>query len=305
MEIKAGKANRESESPAVSVPPDRGSARKKTVQKPQRSRKIALRLFALFKILAVVTAIVLVAAGALFLGRYAHTSDLLTLRNITIDGCGHLDPSGLAAVIRQSFPPNVLQIDLNRLRERLEQEPWIKKAEIRRILPGSLKVYIQERVPSVIAEIGGELVLLDNEGVLLDQYGPSYGKLDVPVFRGLRGDNPLAYKVLQEDNTARVRLGIQVLTELEAGLPDSTRSISEIDLSDPSNVRILTVEDSTEVRLGSRDFFKRFQAFLSEYQSVKSRYGECSWVDLRFDGQIVYQVRQHTGEQVSPGTVSR
>ncbi|MBZ5498236.1 MAG: FtsQ-type POTRA domain-containing protein [Acidobacteriia bacterium] len=303
MEIKTGKAHGESDSPAVVVPPDRGRpARKMTAQKLPRGRNVVARLLAVFKVLAAVSIVALAIVAGFATYRYIDTANMFRLRNIRVDGCLHSDPGAIEAIVRQSFPAstNILRIDLNHLRSHLEQQPWIRSVEIRRILPSGLNIYVRERVPSVIADIGGELQLLDSEGVLLDHYDPAYGKLDIPVFSGLRGDDVEAYKVLQEENSSRVRIGVEVLTELAAGSPDFTRAISEIDLSDPSNVKVLLVDDTAEVFLGDRDFFKRFQMFmsnLSDYQDLKAQGKEVATVDLRFDSQIVYRLKHPADEQ--------
>ncbi len=301
MEIKTGTAHSEPESPAVLVPPDRGRpARKKTTQKLQRGRHVMAFLLAALRVLAGVGLVALCAVGGFAAYRYAQTANILALSNVRVDGCGHSDPSAIETIVRRDFPANVLQINLKQLRARLEQEPWIRRVELRRVLPASLIIHVQERVPSVIAEIGGELELLDDEGILLDRCQPSYGKLDVPVFGGLRGDDPAAYKILQEENSSRVRIGVQVLKELAAGSPDFTRAISEIDLSDPGNVKVLLVDDTAEVFLGDRDFLKRFQMFmsnLSQYQDLKSQGKEIAAVDLRFDSQIVYRLKRPAAGQ--------
>jgi cell division protein FtsQ len=306
MEIKTGKAHNESESPAVMVPPDRGrAAHKKASQKSQRSKPLGARLLAMLKMLAVLCLLALVLAAGFSVFRFACSAGLLTLRNISVDGCKHSDPVALEGIVRRDFPANILRIDLNQLRSRLEQEPWIRRIEIRRILPSTLKIHVLERVPSVIAEIGGELELLDNEGFLLDHYHRDYGKLDVPVFCGLRGEDAASYKVLQEDNSSRVRVGVQVLAELAAGSPDYTRTLSEVNLSDPANVKVLLVDDTVEVLLGDRDFLKRFQTFMSnlpQYQDLKSQGKDIATVDLRFDSQIVYRLRRQVTEQAEART---
>jgi cell division protein FtsQ len=302
MEIKTGKAHSESESPAVMVPPDRGrAARKKAAQKSQHGKPLGARLVAMLKMLVMLCLAAVILAAGFSIFRFAYSAGLLTLRNISIDGSRHSDPANLENIVRRDFPANILRIDLRQLRSRLEQEPWIRRIEIRRILPSTLKIHVQERVPSVIAEIGGELELLDNEGILLDHYNRDYGKLDVPVFCGLRGGDAASYRVLQEDNSSRVRVGVQVLTELATGSPDYTRALSEVDLSDPANVKVLLVNDTAEVLLGDRDFLKRFQMFMSnlpQYQDLKSQGKDIATVDLRFDSQIVYRLRYSVAEQI-------
>jgi cell division protein FtsQ len=306
MEINTGRVHNESDSPAVVVPPDRGrSDRKKTARPFQRTRHVALRLLAILKLLAVTGAVVLAIVAAFYAYHYMYTADTLTLRYVTIAGCKHLDPGTLETIVRRNFPANILRIDLAKLSSQLEQETWIRRVEIRRVLPATLMINIEERVPSVIAEVGGELELLDNEGILLDRYDPGYGKLDVPVFTGLRGENAVAYRALQDENSAKVRLGVQLLAELASGSSDVSSGISEIDLSDPGNVKILLVNDTAEIYLGDRDFLKRLQAFLSQYDEVKSEYGEMASVNLRFFPDIVYNPKRSAGTKAEAETKGR
>jgi cell division protein FtsQ len=304
MEIKTGKTNSEEDAPAVAVPPDRGRpARRKHAHRPQHSRPLGARLRRLGRMLVLLIFVALLAVTGFSTYRYVNSASLLTLRDVSVFGCTRSDPDAIAAIVHREFNTNILRIDLKRLRSRLQQETWIRRAELRRILPGSLQIYVQERVPSVIAELGGELALLDEEGFLLDHNDPAYGKLDVPVFTGLRGDDAASYKVMQEENSSKVRVGVQVLAELASGSPDYARAVSEIDLSDPANIKLMLVDDTAEVFLGDRDFLKRFQMLMSsqeQYQELKAQGREIASVDLRFDSQIVFRPRPPAAEQAEP-----
>jgi cell division protein FtsQ len=306
MEINTGKDQGEPGRPSVVVPPDTGRpARKKTVQKVQQSRHWTARLLSALRLLGVVLALAVAATAGMYAYRTAYSSELLRLRNVMIAGCKRLDPSVLERIVRQSSPASTLRIDLADLQARLEREPWVRRAEIRRVLPASLSIYVEERAPAAIGEIGSELYLVDGEGVLLDAYHPGYGKLDVPVFSGLRGESPDGYRGLQEDNAARVRLGVQVLAELAAGSTDLTRAISEMDLADMGDVTVLLVDDTAEIHLGNRDFLRRFQGFLSQYAEMKAKYGEMTSVNLRFYPDIVYNPKQAPATKTETGGESR
>ncbi len=303
MVINTGKGARDRERTAVPVPPDKAPARKKTAQKPMRSRRTIMRPLVVVKFLTLLSVPALITAGAFFALRHASTSNLLALRQITVEGCRTVEPAAVEAILREEFYANLLRIDLKEVCERLQAEPWIRRAEARRIFPSSMRIRITERIPSVIAEIGGEMQMLDEEGVLLDRYTPAYGQLDVPVFRGLQGDSAEAYRVMQEENFGRVTLGVRMLRELDAGEEVLTRFISEVDLSQTSNIRILLVDDTIEVYLGDRDFLNRFRAFMSQYRDVRSKHGDLVSADLRFFPKIVYQTRQSSGgQEPGPGT---
>ena len=263
-------------------------------QKPHKGRAVnrcAIKILGEFGIC------LLVAGFMLSVFVYAYNSDRFTLRKVTFYGTKELDIRNLEFIVRHDFPANILHINLRQLQIRLEHETWAKRVEIRRVLPSELLIYIQERSPSVILEMNGKLMIADDDGVLLDSYDSRYGKLDVPVFTGVLGKNAESYRMNQAENAARISQGLRMLSEVEAGLPQYTLNISEVDISDKNNLKIVLVDDTAEVLLGDRDFLKRFQTLMSnkdQYRELKAQYSDFKSVDLRFDGQIIYRPRNTT-----------
>ncbi len=299
MEIHTRHDEREENQPA---PEKARYLRRKTAQKVRRTHWAGRILMRGLKILAAVAAVALAVSVAATVFSDAISSGGFSLKTVTIAGARHADVAGLEAIIRRDFPANVLSMDLYQVRDRLEREAWVERAEIRRVLPSELVVQVRERVPEVIFELSGELMLADRTGILLDLYAPKYGKLDVPVFKGLAGEGPAGYRAHQKENSARVVLGQKMLRELEAGSPAFVRNISEVDLSDPADVKLTLVDDTAEILLGDRDFLKRFQRLMSnlaQYRELQAQYQEIASVDLRYEGQIIYRPRVTQGEQVA------
>jgi cell division protein FtsQ len=282
--------------PEPVVPPEKSRpSQRKTAEKWHMSYNIRRRLATTLKLAGKVC--LFAAALGLLLGSIfvAYTSAIFTVRDIAFEGCKRADVRKLEDIIRGEFSSHILRIDLPSLRDRLEKEPWVRQVEVRRILPSDLIVSVQERTPAAILEIHGELMVADVEGILLDRYQPNYGKLDVPVFKGLVGEDAAGYRMYQEENAARVKLGLKMLAELDAGSPSYAGQISEVDISDRSNLKLLLVDDTPELIVGDRDFLKRFGRFVSNtdgYRQAKLKYGEMTSIDLRFDGEIVYHTRR-------------
>jgi cell division septal protein FtsQ len=295
MEFKPKSSRKEEADIDPVVPPEKSrEPRKKSAQRLSKGHGSRRRIISVLKISAQISLVLAISGLLAGFGYFAYTSSSFALRTITIEGCNHTDPQVLESMIRRNFPPHLLRIDLPSLRSRLEQESWIKRVEIRRILPSDLVIKLQERVPSVILEIAEDLMVADSEGILLDRYDQRYGNLDVPVFQGLLGSDPESYRISQEENGARVRLGAKLLAELESASSSYAKEISEVDVSEKSNLRILLVDDTAEIYLGDKDFLKRFRRLLSNmdnYRDVKSRYGDIVYVDLRVDGRIIYKPR--------------
>ncbi len=294
MEIKTGSKSREEA--RIVPPPDTGRRQhKKATNKLGTSQIAGRRLVAALKMLGKLGAFILMVSFMLSVFVYAYTSDKFNLRTITFCGCKELDSKQLESMVRQNFPANILRINLGGVKARLEQVPWVKSVEIRRVLPSDLIIYIQERIPSVIIEFRSELMLADKDGIMLDRYDPKYGKLDVPVFKGVLGEDAESYRLYQEENSARIRQGLQMLAEIESGSPQETRKISEVDISDRENLKILLVDDTAEVYLGEKDYLKRFRSLMDnmkQYQELKNQYTEIESIDLRFDNNIIYRPRR-------------
>jgi cell division protein FtsQ len=295
MEIRINKQKdiQNAKAAASSEQPKR--TRKKTIQKigkaPSGNRRLrsALKIAARFS-LVLLTVFVLVSIFV-----YAFTSERFKVHSVVFHGCKQAKPKQLETMIRRDFPENILRIDLHRLKTRLEKEPWIRKVEIRRILPSELIIYVQERSPSAILELNGELMLADSEGFLLDAYDPQYGRLDTPVLKGLVGKDAAEYWLNFQENAGRIRQALDMISELGSGSPAYVSQISEVDISDPNNLKILLVDDPAEVFLGEKDYLKRFQKLmdnLNVYQDVKSQHNDIAWVDLRHTGKIVYHSRR-------------
>ena len=274
--------------------------RRKNVQQVRKSQSAGRTLLRAGKLAGKLCVGAMVLAFLVSVFIYAFTSDKFSLRTVTFKDCRNVNTRQLEDIIRKEFPSHLMQIDLKQLRSRLEQETWCRRAEIRRVLPSELVIYVQERVPSVILEINGELMIADEDGILLDKYDPRYGKLDVPVFKGFSGNDAEGYRQNQDENAERIQMGLRMLADLESGSTAFTRGISEVDLSDKDNVRITLVDDTAEIHLGDRDFLKRFRKLmdnLGRYRELKAQGYEIATIELRFDGQIIYRPRKSTGAQ--------
>jgi hypothetical protein len=108
------------------------------------------------------------------------------------------------------------------------------------------------------------------------------------------------YLLYQEENARRVQEGLRVLSALGEGSREYPQMISEIDLSDTSNIRLLLVDENVEIHLGDREFLERFNTFIlnkDKYQELKSEYEDIVTIDLRFEGRIIYHPKNLSGEQ--------
>ena len=303
MEIRTRRDERTAQEAAPAPPPDRSRyLRRKPAQKVRRSHLTARVLLRGLRLVARAAVAGAVIAGTVAVLVYAFSSERFALKEVNIIGCQRSDAAILESVVRSEFSGHLLKISLRDVRDRLERETWVRQADVRRVLPSALVVHVSERVPAVIFELNGQLMVADRDAVLLDHYNPRYGKLDVPVFKGLAESDPSSAPALAGENKTRLKLGIKLLEELESGSAALARNISEVDLSDLTNAKVLLVDDTAEIYLGDRDFLKRFGTFMAnlpQYRDLKSQYQEIASVDMRYEGQIIYRPVVDVGEPMA------
>jgi len=261
-----------------------------------------------FKTMAVLCArivflglIVLVGAYSLAYSRHPpEVAMRFQLEQIHYQGLVHLDRRALDALIYQSVSENLMSVDLDRIRDLVESESWVREATVRRKLPNQLVIHIRERQAVALAAIENELYVVDEGGVILDRPDPSHPSIDRPIVRGLMN---AARENAQEENILRMQVYLRVVEELAS----HNRSISEVDVETPEQVAVIPVDDPIPIHLGDDDFLMRYETFMSQkdlYDRLKEEYGMIESVDVTYDNKIIFHTPRKKGETVMAQTIN-
>ncbi len=207
-------------------------------------------------------------------------SGALRVESITVRGIRRLSRADVLATLAGLRGQNILRVDLDRARRRLLESPWVADAVLRKRLPASIDVVVTERHPIGIARLPGDrLVLVDEDGVAIDDFGPKYAELDLPIIDGLTSaDRPRI-------DPQRADLAGRVLASL-AGRQDLARRISQIDVSDAGDAVLLLDTDTALLRLGDRDFRQRLEGYVEMAPALRARVAAIDYVDLRYGSHV-------------------
>jgi cell division protein FtsQ len=177
---------------------------------------------------------------------------------------------------------SLIWTDLGAWRKRLMASPWVRDAALRRSLPSTIDVVISERAPVGIGRIHGEMYLVDDRGSIIDQYGPRYSNLDLPIIDGLAIRSNDAGLMTDE---ARAELAARVIQAI-AAKPDVARKVSQIDVTDLHNATVILNDDGALIQLGEDQFLQRIESYLDLAATLRERVADIDYVDLRFDDRI-------------------
>jgi cell division protein FtsQ len=231
------------------------------------------------------------AASAWFLKTYMGRD-----ARFRIAGAGNIQATGLTEVSRAEMLPifgedigrNVFFVPLAERRKQLEEIPWVEHATVMRLLPDQIRVSVVERKPVAFVREGSQIGLVDASGVLLSMPAGMMAQhhYSFPVVTGIDARDPLPAR--------RVRMGVyqRLLAELDANNQHLSEQISEIDLVDPEDARVLMPEQGTDIlaHFGEDRFLERYHRYKDHIAEWRQQYPKLSSVDLRYDQQVVLEM---------------
>jgi cell division protein FtsQ len=213
---------------------------------------------------------------------------MFRIQRIVIHGNRRLSNGEVLALLDGLHGQSVLTVDLDRWRDAVLNSPWVADALLRRTLPSTVEVSVQERHPMGIGRINGALYLIDDNGLVIDEYGPHYADLDLPIIDGLSSTPGDA-----SPDAARAMLARRLLNALR--VRNMAARVSQIDVSDSRNAVVLLDGDPTLVRLGDDHFAERLQSYVDLVPALRERVPGIDYVDMRFDERVYVRPAARTG----------
>jgi cell division protein FtsQ len=211
-------------------------------------------------------------------------------------GEGDIAATGLAEVSRAELLPvfgedigrNIFFVPLNERRRQLEQIPWIESATVIRLLPNQIRISVVERQPVAFTRQGQQIGLVDANGVLLTMPAALMAQhhYSFPVVTGINAGDPLIAR------KARMAVYQRLLSELDSNGQHISQQISEIDLTDPGDARVMMPEQGGDIlaHFGEDHFLARYQRYKNHIAEWRQSYPQLAAVDLRYDQQVVLQM---------------
>ena len=210
------------------------------------------------------------------------SAPFLDVADFVVRGHSQLSEGEVLTLVEGVSGTNIFAVDLDRERRRLLASPWIQDGALRRVLPSTIEVFVTERRPLAVARFSEQLYLVDAGGQIIDEYGPRFAGLDLPIIDGL-GSVGTGTPVVNPD---RMALASRLIQQL-ATTPEWLDSISQIDVADPYDAVVLLSDDPALLHLGGEQFLERLGFYAELAPTLREQVSGIDYVDLRF-GKRVY-----------------
>lgn len=211
---------------------------------------------------------------------------------IQIDGNSHVSRPQMLSIFGEDIGRNLFYVSLAERRKELETLPWVEHATVMRLLPNRLRVSVVERTPVAFVRQAGQIGLVDAYGMLLDLPADdsASAKYSFPVLTGITAADPLSTRA------ARMKIYQQFIRELDSSGPKLSETLSEVDVSNPEDVKALIPDHTSEilVHFGDENFLDRYQRYQQQLPTWRSQYPNLASVDTRYPNQFVLDMAPGT-----------
>ena len=230
--------------------------RRKAVER-SRKRKMFIKLAALATLLVVIWAIM--------------WSPLLNVRHLELRGVDQTTSEEVLAAADLGSDTNILRVSTDVIQERIESLPWVKKASVARVLPGTLRIKIEEREAALALSLGAAHWMVDETGRVL-----ASGKGDdLPVLAGADVEGIEPGMDIEVDQLVG---GLRVYRSLSEGVQNRVAAI----FAQSSERITLALTDGSQVRYGSAELLAAKANVLKSLLQRLERDGmTAAYIDLR------------------------
>ena len=155
-------------------PQKKNTTKKKNNNKQQKSKKKRKKI-------SIIPKIAVLFLFIIGIGIFAFISPIFNIRKIEVNGNNKIDEDTVVSLSGINIGKNIFQISKKEVANNIKENSYINNVEIKRILPGTLKLDVEERKIAYQVKVINSYVYLDYQGYILEV---SSKKEKVPLVEG-------------------------------------------------------------------------------------------------------------------------
>ncbi len=258
--------------------------RRKKQKKPISWRKLLHRTL---RVGVTVFSAVMLLIGGFFVTQLLLASDLFRVEQVAVQGNSRLTEQQIAALSDIQIGINTFSLDLGLIGRKIEENPWVQQADVRRIFPRQVVIDLKERRPVAIINLG-YLYYLDDRGEIFKVLGAS-DNLDYPIITGFNYDKAQGHDT---EYAQKLRQIVGLLTDLSERNLFSLDQVSEIHHEDSGGLSLFTLEGGVKVKLGYADYSDKLDRLERIYTQLQPKLQMLDYIDLNVDDKVIVRIER-------------
>jgi len=233
-------------------------------------------------ILTVILVLLIVAAG---IGAHEWKQQV-TVGEIKIEGNAIVLTEEVLKEANIEIGSPLFQVDLAAVRSRIEQNLFVRSADVKRDVRGGIAIEVHERKPVAALVVDG-LRYVDAECIVLPPINSKF-IFDIPVVTGNMKSTDCVPGTKVSD--LRIAEAVAILEMAKRAGEEVFRNISEVHIDGDAPI-LYSAEDGIPIIFGSGDAPAKLVKFAGFWKDIVQPQGAhtLKYIDLRFEDQVVVQ----------------
>lgn len=228
--------------------------------------------------------LLLLGAGALAARTFVH-SGFFGVATVQVENLGRLVQDEVIGLSDIRPGVNIFDLDLEMIGRKIEENPWVAQAEVRRVFPREVVIRVTERHPRAIINLG-YLYYVDGTGEIFKVLAAD-DRLDYPAITGLDRRSLLENPA---EGQRLLREAMALLDELAQRRIFNLAEISEVHLDAADGLRLHTVVGGVPVHLGFADYAGKLNRLEKIYPELQGRLSVLKYIDLNVADRVIVKV---------------
>lgn len=163
------------------------NTRQRKKDKPPKKKKKSKNVWKKIKaILLTLLKIALILATIAGIGAFLFISPVFNIVEIKVENANKISNNTYISLSGLKTEENIFRINKSKIREGIKTESYVEEVEIKRELPGTVILTVQERKPEYkIEKNGGLYMYIDKNGYYLEDMTEN---INLPIIKGIKTD---------------------------------------------------------------------------------------------------------------------
>jgi cell division protein FtsQ len=211
------------------------------------------------------------------------------ITRVRVYGAERVPQQELIQLAQISRDTSLLRLNIERVRRRIMQHPWIRDALVRRLFPSELEVIVYERRPAAILDSGPGYVV-DAEGYLLGQ-ATAAELATFPRLAIRSSQPPTAGTRITEP---AVNAGLRLLAQAHDNAFFRNTIITHVDIMSPERFLVQTQRGKFVVGADLTGIAEKLDFFPTIDEVLRTRARHVEYIDVSVANQIVVKTSART-----------
>lgn len=227
----------------------------------------------------------LLVAGALLSARLLLDWGYFKVETVRVEQQDRVTRDAILALSNIRPGKSIFALDLERIGRKIEENPWIATASVKRIFPREVVIEVTERTPAAILSLG-YLYYVDWDGNIFKLLDAD-DSLDFPVLTGVSKDD-----LLKRPEKIRRQLGraMHLLRGLEVRTGFNLDDLSGLHLSDEDGIDLMTYVGGVPIHLGYGNYTAKLDRLEKVYKELQPKLMALKSIDLNVADRVIVRL---------------